>query len=173
MKTRDDHIEFLRLNGVRVAACAWNGFQAKGRGLVCVLCELENEVLRTVPFDFMPEKDAAKLFKPWAGSKESRMLAAYDPAMEVVICFVRKGEGDRATRSERKGSRRCGRNCPQGLRALVEQPPHLPCGHPLPRGERGQVAHTLAMYTTTQRPRPPPGRRFTPAARAAPRSAAW
>ena len=95
MKTRDDHIEFLRMNGVRVAACAWNGFQAKGRGLVCVLCELENEVLRTVPFDFMPETAAAKLFKPWAGSKESRMLAAYDPATEVVICFVRKGEGDR------------------------------------------------------------------------------
>ena len=95
MKTRDDHIEFLRMNGVRVAACAWNGFQAKGRGLVCVLCELENEVLRTVPFDFMPETAAAELFKPWAGSKESRMLAAYDPAMEVVVCFVRKGEGDR------------------------------------------------------------------------------
>ena len=94
MKTRDDHIEFLRANGVRVAACAWNGFRAKGRGLVCVLCELENEVLRTVPFDFLPETDAAKLFKPWAGSKESRMLAAYDPAMEVVVCFVRKGEGD-------------------------------------------------------------------------------
>lgn len=95
MKTRDDHIEFLRLNGVRVAACAWNGFQAKGRGLVCVLCELENELLRTVPFDFLPATEAAKLFKPWAGSKESRMLAAYDPAMEVVICFVRKGEDDR------------------------------------------------------------------------------
>ena len=95
MKTRDDHIEFLRMNGVRVAACAWNGFQAKGRGLVCVLCELENEVLRTVPFDFLPEPDAATLFKPWAGSKESGMLAAYDPATEVVICFVRKGEGDR------------------------------------------------------------------------------
>ena len=94
MKTRDDHIDFLRMNGVRVAACAWNGFQAKGRGLVCVLCELENELLRTVPFDFLPEADADKFFKPWVGSKESRMLAAYDPATEVVVCFMRKGKGD-------------------------------------------------------------------------------
>ncbi len=83
------------MNRVRVAACAWNGFQAKGRGLVCVLCELENEVLRTVPFDFLPATDAYKLFKPWAGSKESKMVAAYDPEMEVVICFVRKGKGER------------------------------------------------------------------------------
>jgi hypothetical protein len=95
MKTRDDHIEFLRMNRVRVAACAWNGFLAKGPGMVGVLCELENEVLRTVPFDFLPVTDAGKLFQPWVGSKESRMVAAYDPATEVVICFVRKGAGDR------------------------------------------------------------------------------
>ena len=95
MKTRDDHIEFLRMNGIRVASCAWSGFQKKGRGMVCVMADLENELQRTVPFDFMPATDAAKLFKPWTGSKESRMVAAYDPEMEVVICFVRKGEGDR------------------------------------------------------------------------------
>ena len=95
MKTRDDHIEFLRLNGVSVASCAWNGFQQKGRGMVCVLADLENEVQRTVPFDFMPATDAAKLLKPWGGSRESKMVEVYDPEMEVVICFLRKGEGNR------------------------------------------------------------------------------
>ena len=68
---RYEQIEFIRLNGVRIAACAWNGYQAKGRGMVCVLSDLHNEVLRVVPFDFLPEIDAPKLFKPWAGSREA------------------------------------------------------------------------------------------------------
>ena len=96
MKTRDEQIEFIRLNGVRIAACAWNGYQAKGRGMVCVLSDLHNEVLRVVPFDFLPEIDAPKLFKPWAGSREARMVAGYDPTTNVVICFVRK-DGEEKT----------------------------------------------------------------------------
>jgi hypothetical protein len=68
MKTRDQQIDFIRMNGVRVASCAWNGFEKKGRGLVCVLSDLENELQRTVPFDFMPAADASKLFKPWVGT---------------------------------------------------------------------------------------------------------
>ena len=96
MQTRDEQIEFIRLNGVRIAACAWNGYQAKGRGMVCVLSDLHNEVLRVVPFDFLPEIDAPKLFKPWAGSREARMVAGYDPTTNVVICFVRK-DGEEKT----------------------------------------------------------------------------
>ena len=84
----------MRLNGPRIAACAWNGHQAKGRGMICVLSDLHNEVLQQVPFDFMPEVDASKLFKPWYGTKESRMVAGYDPETEVVICFVRKADDD-------------------------------------------------------------------------------
>ena len=95
MKTREQQIEFIRMNGVRVASCAWNGFQNKGRGMVCVLSDLENELQRTVPFDFMPATDAAKLFKPWEGSREKGMVEVYDPKNEVVICFVRKGDGDK------------------------------------------------------------------------------
>ena len=47
MKTRDDQIEFIRLNGRRIAACAWQGYQDKGRGLVCVMVDLHNEVLHS------------------------------------------------------------------------------------------------------------------------------
>ena len=32
LKTRDSQIEFIRLNGVRIAACAWNGHRENGRG---------------------------------------------------------------------------------------------------------------------------------------------
>jgi hypothetical protein len=64
--------------------------------MVCVLSDLENELLKQVPFDFMPEIDASKLMKPWYGTKESRMVAGYDPEKEVVICFVRKARGDRS-----------------------------------------------------------------------------
>ena len=88
-------IQFIRLNGVRIAACAWNGSKEKGRGIVCVLSDLENEILKQVPFDFMPESDASKLIKPWYGTKESRMVAGYDPEKEVVVCFVRQGTKDR------------------------------------------------------------------------------
>jgi hypothetical protein len=95
MKIRDDHVEFMLLDGRRIAACAWNGHKAKGRGLVCVLSDLHNEVLQQVPFDFIPEVDASKLLKPWFGTKESRMVAGYDPETEVVICFVRKAEDDK------------------------------------------------------------------------------
>ena len=52
LKTRDSQIQFIRLNGVRIAACAWNGHKEKGRGLVCVLSDLENEVLQRVPIGF-------------------------------------------------------------------------------------------------------------------------
>jgi len=96
VKTRDSQIQFIRLNGVRIATCAWNGHKEKGRGLVCVLSDLENEVLKQVPFDFMPEADASKVIKPWYGTKESRMVAGYDPEKEVVVCFVRQADRDRA-----------------------------------------------------------------------------
>ena len=95
MKTRDAQIEFMRMNGVRVAACAWNGFQEKGRGAVCVLSELENEVQRTVPFDFMPQEDAPKLLKPWVGSREWKMVQSYDAEVEIVVFFLWKGEADK------------------------------------------------------------------------------
>ena len=42
MKTREQQIDFIRLNGVRIAACAWNGFQEKGRGMIFVPSDLEN-----------------------------------------------------------------------------------------------------------------------------------
>jgi hypothetical protein len=95
MKTREQQIDFIRLNGVRIAACAWNGFQEKGRGMIFVPSDLENESLRVCPFDFMPETDASKLLKPWAGTREAGMVETYDPNIEVVICFVRKAEEDR------------------------------------------------------------------------------
>ncbi len=93
MKTRDEEIDFIRLNGVRIASCAWNGFIAKGRGMVCVLSDLHNELLGHVPFDFMPAVDAAKFISEWDDSREKQMLTIYEPEKEVVICFVRsKGE---------------------------------------------------------------------------------
>jgi len=94
MKTREEHIQFIRLNLTSLAACAWTGFVAKGRGLVCVLCDQHNEDTRMVPFDFMSEKDASKLIKPWYGTKEARMVAEYDPQIEVIIGFVRS-EGNK------------------------------------------------------------------------------
>jgi len=95
MQTRDSQLKFIRINGVRIAACAWSGYKSKGRGLVCVLSDLHNEVLQQVPFDFMPEVDASKLVDQWYGSKEARMTAGYDPRKEVVVCFVRQATGDR------------------------------------------------------------------------------
>lgn len=96
MKTRDEQIEFMRINGVRVAACGWNGYEAKGRGMVCVLSELLNEVLCQVPFDFMPAADAARLFTSWSDSKEAKMVADYTPKTEIVICFLRKGNDNQS-----------------------------------------------------------------------------
>ena len=89
MKTREEHIQFIRLNLTALVACAWTGFVAKGRGLVCVLSDQHDESTRMVPFDFMPEKEASKLIKPWYGTKEARMVTGYDPQIEVIIGFVR------------------------------------------------------------------------------------
>ena len=61
MKTREEQIEFIKLNQVAVAACAWTGFRAKGRGLVYVLCDQHDEGTGTVPFGFTPEKDVSKM----------------------------------------------------------------------------------------------------------------
>jgi len=89
VRTRNDHVEFIRLNLVAVAACGWNGFQEKGRGLVCVMADQHDEEKRMVPFDFMPAQDIAKFIQRWYESKESRMVAEYDPHQEVVIGFLR------------------------------------------------------------------------------------
>ena len=89
MKTREEHIEFIKLNMAAVAACAWTGFQAKGRGLVYVLCDQHDEGTGTVPFGFTPEKDVSKMITPWYGTREARMVAGYDPQIEVVVGFSR------------------------------------------------------------------------------------
>ena len=95
MKTRAEQIEFLRLNGCRIAAHAWQGWQQKGRGMICVLADQHNELQRTVPYDYLPGTDAARLLSPWTGSKEQRMVADYDPAADVIVCFVAKGRQGR------------------------------------------------------------------------------
>ena len=88
MKTREEHIEFIKLNLGAVAACAWTGFTKNGRGLVCVMSDQHDQGTGTVPFDFMPEQDVSKLITPWYGTKEARMVAGYDPQIEVIIGFV-------------------------------------------------------------------------------------
>ena len=85
MKTRDDQIEFIRLNGRRVAACAWHGYQDKGRGLVCVMSDLHNELLHQVPFDFLPEIETSKIIDPWYGTKESRSDAVANLDLVQVL----------------------------------------------------------------------------------------
>ena len=95
MKTRADHVDFIRRNGPEVAALAWERHEEKGRGMVCVIAEEHNEVLGTVPYDFLPATDAPKIIHPWEGSKEQGMVEGYDPATELVICVIRKGEGGR------------------------------------------------------------------------------
>ena len=89
MKTREDHLQFIKLNMTAVAACAWTGFKAKGRGIVCVFCDQHNEGTQTVPFDWTPEQNVSQIIKPWYGTKESRMVAEYAPETEVIVGFIR------------------------------------------------------------------------------------
>ena len=89
MKTRDDHLAFIKLNHVAIAATAWEGFQEKGRGVVCVLCDEHDEMKKMVPFSFMPLLDVKKMIQPWKGTKEAKMIYACDPKTELVIVFVR------------------------------------------------------------------------------------
>ena len=70
MKTRDEQIEFIRLNGQRIAACAWQGYQDKGRGLVCLMSDHHHELLHQVPFQFLPEIETSKVIDPWYGTKK-------------------------------------------------------------------------------------------------------
>ena len=92
MRTRTEQLDFIRLNLNALAYCAWQGFQAKGRGLVCVLCDDHNEATRTVPFDFLPASEAEKLIPDWTEAKEARLVAEYDPKLEVVVLFVQSGK---------------------------------------------------------------------------------
>ena len=92
MRTRTEQLDFIRLNLNALAYCAWQGFQAKGRGLVCVLCDDHNEATRTVPFDFLPASEAEKLIPDWTEAKEARLVAEYDPTLEVVVLFVQSGK---------------------------------------------------------------------------------
>ncbi len=98
MKTRTEQLDFIKLNLNALAYCAWQGYQAKGRGVVCVLVDEHNEATRMVPFDFLPEGDAAKMVRDWRRNRESKLVAEYDPTTEVVVMFGRtasKGAEDR------------------------------------------------------------------------------
>ena len=95
MKSRDEQINFIRLNGVSIAGCAWNSYLVRGRGMICILIDLQNELLKQVPFDFLPAGDAARLIESWDGSREQQMVTIYDPEKEVVVCFVKKDDDDR------------------------------------------------------------------------------
>ena len=97
MNTTENENEFIRLKGVAIAACAWNGYKVDGQGFIHVLGDVESEFLDVVQFEFVPEFDATKVMNPWYGCKTARMVAAYNPKREVVICFIRHGEGDATT----------------------------------------------------------------------------
>lgn len=88
MKTRTEQIEFIRLNFNAISYCAWQGFLDKGRGLVHVPVDEHNEVTQMVPFYFLPEGEADRIFKKWRQNRESRMVAEYDPKTEAVVLFV-------------------------------------------------------------------------------------
>ena len=93
MKTRTEQLEFIRLNLTALSYCAWQGYQAKGRGVVYVFVDDHNEATQMVPFDFLPDGEAAKMIKDWHRNRESRLVAEYDPTTEAVVLFVRsKGE---------------------------------------------------------------------------------
>jgi len=87
MKTRTEQLDFIRLNLNALAYCAWQGYQAKGRGAVCVLVDEHNEATRMVPFDFLPDGEAAKMIPDWRKNRESKLVAEYDPEKEVVVMF--------------------------------------------------------------------------------------
>ena len=95
MKTRAEHIAFVRLNGPQISARAWQGYRETGRGMICVVCEEYNEMIGTVPYEFLPEGEATKLVESWEGSREQRLVAEYDPDLEVIICFLSQEHGDR------------------------------------------------------------------------------
>ena len=59
------------------------------------MSDLEHELLHQVPFQFLPEIEISKVIDPWYGSKESRMVASYDPRTDVVLAFFRKAADDR------------------------------------------------------------------------------
>jgi len=95
MKTRPEQLDFIRLNLNALSYCAWQGYQAKGRGVVCVLVDDHNEATRMVPFDFLPDADAAKMVRDWRQNRESTLVAEYDPTTEVVVMFGHTAQGDR------------------------------------------------------------------------------
>lgn len=93
MKTRAEQLDFIRLNLTALAFCAWQGYQARGRGAVCVLVDEHNEATRMVPFQFLPDAEAAKLLPDWRKNRESQLVAEYDPTKEVVVLFGHSKEG--------------------------------------------------------------------------------
>jgi len=74
MMTSDGHIEFLRRNAVEIAACAYAGHKADGRGLVVVDVDRHDEATGTVPFQFTPERLLAKTIRPYYGTRAAEMV---------------------------------------------------------------------------------------------------
>jgi len=91
------HKEFIALNGKRIAALAWYGFQQDGRGMIVV--DAKNCILGKRWEDgesfggFVPLSHVAQIPDSPPKGDTLRMIEAYDPLQEFVVNILRTDGG--------------------------------------------------------------------------------
>ncbi|MBI3785555.1 MAG: hypothetical protein HY270_19355 [Deltaproteobacteria bacterium] len=91
------HKEFIALNGKRMAALAWHGFQREGRGMIVV------DAQNCVPGKRWEDGESLGAFVPLSHVRKMpesppkqdalRMIVAYDPTTDFVVNILRTDGG--------------------------------------------------------------------------------
>ncbi|MBI3782945.1 MAG: hypothetical protein HY270_06045 [Deltaproteobacteria bacterium] len=91
------HKEFIALNGKRMAALAWHGFQREGRGMIVVDA---NNCIQGKRWEdgeslgaFIPLSHVEQVPDSPPKQDALRLLAAYDPTAEFVVNILRSDGG--------------------------------------------------------------------------------
>ncbi|MDD2708116.1 MAG: hypothetical protein PHV34_08910 [Verrucomicrobiae bacterium] len=92
------HKDFLKANWELIAAFAWEHYQQRGRGAVCVVEEdfvhSKHPAFAPIRFHYVVENsEELKAMGGWPGDKEQNWVRTYDPAVRVVVLVIRDNGG--------------------------------------------------------------------------------
>jgi len=87
-ETREDHLKFLFHSWDLLAAAAWEGFLAEGRGAIIIDPKESSQWSSSVIY--MPEsRPRPPGVSTWPDPEVEEMVAKYDPEREVVVLILR------------------------------------------------------------------------------------
>jgi hypothetical protein len=82
VKSKKEHLNFIRERMLEITEHAYQGFLAHGRGAVVI--DIDDKVL----FYFASASHLAKMIKPFEGTHLHQIVASYDHQTQIVVVVL-------------------------------------------------------------------------------------